>query len=55
MIYNALEDRAKTFEWLEKAYADRDVRLTFLKVEWKWDPVRSDPRFASLAQRVGLN
>jgi len=55
MIYNALEDRAKTFEWLEKAYADRDVRLTFLKVEWKWDPVRSDPRFASIAQRVGLN
>lgn len=55
MIYNGLGDREKTFEWLEKAYAERDVRLTFLKVERKWDPIRSDTRFAMLASRIGLD
>lgn len=54
MIYNGLGDRQQTFAWLEKAYADRDVRLTFLKVEHKWDTVRSDPRFVSLARRMKL-
>jgi tetratricopeptide (TPR) repeat protein len=54
MIYNGLGERARTLDWLEKAYADRDVRLTFLKVERKWDPLRSDPRFASLARRMKL-
>ena len=54
MIYNGLGDREKTFEWLEKAYEDRDVRLTFLKVERKWDPIRSDERFRSLARRLAL-
>lgn len=54
MIYNGLGDREKTFEWLEKAYEDRDVRLTFLKVERKWDPIRSDERFRALARRLAL-
>ena len=50
MIYNALDDRDRTFEWLEKAYAERDVRLTFLKVEWKWDALRGDARFCGARQ-----
>lgn len=54
MIHNGLGDRDRTFDWLEKAYADRDVRLTFLKVERKWDPLRSDARFRSLARRLRL-
>lgn len=54
MIHHGLGDRDETFAWLEKAYAERDVRLTFLKVERKWDPIRSDERFVALARRVGL-
>ena len=54
MIYNGLGDADNTFAWLEKAYADRDVRLTFLKIERKWDPLRADERFVSLAKRMKL-
>jgi DNA-binding winged helix-turn-helix (wHTH) protein/Tfp pilus assembly protein PilF len=54
MLYNGLDDADDTFAWLEKAYADRDVRLTFLKIEKKWDPRRSDARFESLAKRMKL-
>jgi serine/threonine-protein kinase len=54
MIYNGLGDREKTLEWLERAYADRDVRLTFLRVEYKWDWLRADPRFRAIARRLRL-
>ena len=55
MIHHGLGNRDATFEWLEKAYSERDVRLTFLRVEKKWDPIRSDARFVALAKRVGLD
>jgi len=54
MLYNGLGDVDHTFAWLEKAYAERDVRLTFLKIEKKWDHLRSDARFVSLTKRMGL-
>lgn len=54
MLYNGLGDADNTFAWLDRAYADRDVRLTFLKIEKKWDPLRSDERFVSLAKRMAL-
>jgi serine/threonine-protein kinase len=43
------------FGALEQAYTDHDVRLSFLRVDPRWDPVRSEPRFVSLLQRVGLS
>lgn len=54
MLYNGLGDLDDTFAWLDKAYADRDVRLTFLRIEKKWDPLRADPRFVALAQKMAL-
>lgn len=42
------------FEFLEKAYAVRDVNLIYLPVDMKWDPYRTDPRFADLVARCGF-
>ncbi len=41
-------------DWLEKAYAQRSNGLTSLKVEPAYDPLRAEPRFQELLQRVGL-
>lgn len=54
MIYNALDERDKVFEWLERAYKDRDQKMVFLKVEPKWNNLRGDPRFQELMRRVGF-
>ena len=54
LIYNALEMRDNVFEWLEKGYHQRDPKMMFLKVEPKWNILRSDPRFVSLIKRMGV-
>ena len=55
VVHLGLGERDETFAWLEKACADRDVRLSFLKVDPKWDPFRADPRFLDLLRRLGLD
>jgi len=54
LIYNGLDERENALEWLEKAYEQRDPKMTFLKVEPKWNNLRSDPRFISLLKRMRL-
>ncbi len=54
VIYLGLDERDNCFTWLEKACDERDVRLFFLDVDHNWDPVRSDPRFVSILQRIAL-
>lgn len=54
MLYAGLGERTAMFEFLEKAYAVRDVNLIYLPVDMKWDPYRTDPRFADLVARCGF-
>ena len=54
LIYNALEMRDNAIEWLEKGYEQRDPKMTFLKVEPKWNNLRGDPRFIDLMERMKL-
>lgn len=53
-IHTALGDRDKAFQELEKAYEEHSSWLVWLKVEPKFDSLRSDPRFTNLVQRIGL-
>jgi len=54
LIYGGLSLKDEMFAWLEKAYEDRDVSLTFIKVEPRWDEYRGEPRFVDLMKRVGF-
>jgi len=54
VIHAALGDYDDAFRWLEKAYRERDVRLSFLRVDPKWNMLRSDKRFVDLLRKIGL-
>ena len=50
----AVGEKDEAFAWLENAYQDRDMRLCRLKVDPRWDSMRSDPRFIEILKRIGL-
>ena len=54
-LYAELGDKDKAFQWLETAYQERDGQgMIALKTDFALDPLRSDPRFAALVEKVGL-
>ncbi len=53
-IYIGLGDKEQALTSLEKAYADRSMILTFLKVDPEFDSLRSEPRFKALLRNVNL-
>jgi len=52
--YVALGNYEEALRWLEKAYQARSGWMPFLRTDPRFDPVRSDPRFAALVRRVGF-
>ena len=54
-IYVALGNNEQAFQLLEKAYAEHSFHLVNLNVCPQLNPVRSDPRFQDLVQRIGLS
>jgi TolB-like protein/DNA-binding winged helix-turn-helix (wHTH) protein/Flp pilus assembly protein TadD len=52
VVYTALGDKTQAMAWLEKGYEDRFNPGVLLRPAF--DPLRSDPRFKALVQRIGL-
>ena len=54
-VYIGLGNKDQAFSWLEKGYQERSNHLAFFKVSPTVDSLRSDPRFADLLRRTGLD
>ena len=54
MIHVGLGDKAAALDALERGFALRDVRMTLVKADGRWKPVRDDPRYDALMQRMKL-
>ena len=55
LLYDALGDRDKSFELLNKALDEHSGIFLFIKVDPLFDNLRSDPRYTELLRRVGLS
>nr|MBA2501953.1 tetratricopeptide repeat protein [Pyrinomonadaceae bacterium] len=55
MVYNGLGERDEALKHLEKSSQEREVQITFIKVDTRWDELRADPRFQDLLRRMNLN
>ncbi len=51
-IYIGLGEYDEALRWLEVAYEERDISLVWLNVYWGYDPLRSDPRFQAILDRM---
>jgi TolB-like protein/Tfp pilus assembly protein PilF len=54
MVAVGLGDHDEAFRLLEDAYYEHSEWLIWLKVNWTLDPLRSDPRYDRLVQRLGF-
>jgi len=57
LVYAGLGQNDEAMRWLEKAYQARSawlIRLAPLKVDPRWDALRSDARFQDLLRRIGF-
>jgi len=53
LIYAGLGDRDAAFEWLEKAFVERNAFIREIRFQ-QYAKLRPDPRFEGLVKRVGL-
>jgi TolB-like protein/Flp pilus assembly protein TadD len=54
LVYIRLGDCDRALELLEEAFESRNTHLHDLNIDPEFEPLRCDPRFISLIQRVGL-
>jgi serine/threonine-protein kinase len=54
-LYVAVGNKEAAYASLEKAFAEHDLQMQFLKVDSNYDPIRGDPRFQEMLKKVGLS
>lgn len=55
MYYCTLKDYNQAFKWLQKSYEKHEVEMTWLREEPLLAPIRNDPRYKDLYQKVGFS
>jgi len=53
MVHIGLGNNEQAIDWLGKAFAARSSHMLYIKQAAQFDPLRDDPRFVSLIQRMG--
>jgi hypothetical protein len=54
VIYNGLGEKEEALNYLEKSFAEREVQISFIKIDTRWDVLRAEPRFASIIKQMNL-
>jgi serine/threonine-protein kinase len=53
-LYTGLEEFDNALDWMERAYEERRGWMAYLNIHPLLDPVREQPRFRALVQRLRL-
>jgi TolB-like protein/Tfp pilus assembly protein PilF len=54
LVHVGLGDTDAAFEALDQGFGDRDSQLLMLGLDPTWEPLRGDPRYVELMERIGL-
>jgi hypothetical protein len=55
MIHATLGELDTAFEYLERSVEERLGFMLFLRTNPMWDPLKHDPRFGQLMDRIGIS
>ncbi len=55
MYYCSVNDYEKAIDWLQKSYDRHEVEMTWLREEPLLAPIRKDPRYKDLYEKVGFS
>lgn len=47
-------DRERAYEWMEKAYKERDANLLVIRNDPAFDNMRNEPRYLDIVRRIGF-
>ena len=53
-VYAGLGEKDQAFAWLERDFEQRSGQLPFITYWFSFEALRSDPRYADLVRRMGL-
>lgn len=54
LLYLCMRENEKVFEYLERAYEERDTFMTFIKVDPEFKLIHSDPRFKVILKKMNF-
>jgi TolB-like protein/cytochrome c-type biogenesis protein CcmH/NrfG len=54
VAHGARGEADAAFEWLERAYTQRDSGLAFIRGHWIWRPLHKDPRWRPFLKKMGF-
>ena len=54
-VYTCWGEEEKAFEWLERAYEERDPSLIWLRANTEMQNLHHDPRWEALLQKLGIS
>ena len=54
MVYAGLEDKDQAFNWLQRAFQQREADLALVQVDPIFDSLHADPRYLDLLRRMKL-
>jgi Flp pilus assembly protein TadD len=55
MIYNGLGEKEEALNYLEKSFQEREVQMSFIKIDTRWDNLSLEPRFAEIIKQMNFN
>jgi hypothetical protein len=53
-VYAGLEEKDLAFAWLEKDFEQRGGRVPLIASDYRYQGLRTDPRYTNLLRRMGL-
>ncbi len=53
-VYAWCGEKEQAFEWLERAYVERDMAITWLKIDTDFRSLRDEPRYNALLRKMNL-